>query len=317
MTRRPSPVEWLVFGALGFAWGSSYLFIKIGVETLTPLTLVAGRLAIGAAVLAVVMVLARQALPRHRSAYVHLLGVAMLGIVIPFFLITWGEQSISSALAAILNGTVPLFAVMLAAVILIDEPITTNRLVGLVVGFAGVVLITSPSFATGLDGSLAGQLALLGASVSYAAAGVYARRFVKGVAPLGSAFLEVGFAFVISLGLAFAFENPLATRVEVSTVVSVVWLGLIGSGLAFLGFFYLLNRWGATRTSMVAYLLPVVGVVLGVLVRNEAISLPVLGGMVLIIGGVALANMRFGQRRLIGRRQPAAVSQEGAVPTGK
>ena len=302
MNRRTTPIEWLVFLALGAAWGSSSLFIKIGVETLTPFTLVAGRLAIGAGVLALVMRFTRQPLPRQQSVYWHLGVVALLGIVIPFSLISWGEQTIDSGLAAILNGTVPLFAIVLAALVLADEPMTVNRLAGLVVGFAGVVLLTAPGLRDGFGGSLPGQVALIAASISYGAAGVYARRTVRGVPALTSAFLEVGIAFVITLVLAAVFGGPWATRVDGGTVLSVAWLGLIGSGLAFLAFFYLLDRWGATRTALVAYLLPVVGIVLGVLVLQESVTLPMLGGTALIIGGIALANSRFGHRRLLGRR---------------
>ena len=314
MTRRPTPLEWLVFFALACAWGSSYLFIKIGIETLTPLTLVAARVAIGAMVLAVVMRLTRQALPRERRVYGHMVVVALLGIVIPFTLITWGEQTIDSGLAAILTGTVPLFAIILAALVLHDEPITVNRLVGLVVGFAGLVVLTSPSFGSGPGGTLPGVLALIGSSVSYGAAGVYARRTVSDVPPLTNAFLEVGFAALITLALALALDDPFATRIEASTVLSVAWLGLIGSGLAFLAFFYLLGRWGATRTSLVAYVMPVVGVVLGVIVLRETVSLPVLIGMALIIAGVALANSQFGQRRLLGRGASAADPAEAPQP---
>ncbi len=314
MTRRPTPLEWLVFFALACAWGSSYLFIKIGIESLTPLTLVAARVAIGAMVLAVVMRLTRQALPRERRVYGHMVVVALLGIVIPFTLITWGEQTIDSGLAAILTGTVPLFAIILAALVLHDEPITVNRLVGLVVGFAGLVVLTSPSFGSGPGGTLPGVLALIGSSVSYGAAGVYARRTVSDVPPLTNAFLEVGFAALITLALALALDDPFATRIEASTVLSVAWLGLIGSGLAFLAFFYLLGRWGATRTSLVAYVMPVVGVVLGVIVLRETVSLPVLIGMALIIAGVALANSQFGQRRLLGRGAPAADPAEAPQP---
>jgi drug/metabolite transporter (DMT)-like permease len=315
MPKRATPVEWLVFVALGIAWGSSYLFIKIGVETLTPFTLVAGRLAIGAGVLALVMRFSGQPMPRQRSVYLHLVVVALLGIVIPFSLITWGEQSIDSGLAAILNGTVPLFAIVLAAMVLVDEPITVNRLFGLAIGFAGVVVLTSPGLGDGSGGTLQGEVALIGASVSYGAAGVYARRTVRDVPPIASALLEVGFAFLITLVLASLFEDPLATRIQASTVLAVVWLGLIGSGLAFIAFFFLLGRWGATRTSLVAYLLPVVGVILGVAVRGEVVTLPVLTGMALIIGGVALANSRYGHRRLIGRRAPA-VSEGATLESG-
>ncbi|MDP9269696.1 MAG: DMT family transporter [Chloroflexota bacterium] len=315
MPHRSTAVEWLVFLALGIAWGSSYLFIKIGIETLSPFTLIAARTAIGAAVLALVMVLSREHLPRAAGTWGHMFVVALLGIAIPFSLITWGERSIDSALAAILNGTVPLLAIVLAAIVLVDEPITLNRLLGLVVGFAGVIAITSPNFGSGMAGSLPGELALMGASVSYAAAGVYARRTVRDLAPLPSAFLEVGLAFLVMLVLAFAFEDPLVTRVEPSTVLAVGWLGLVGSGLAFLAFFFLLGHWGAGRTSTVAYLLPVVGILLGVVVRHEVLSAPVLLGTALVIGGVAVANSGFGQRRLFGR-EPTPVAREGTVQAG-
>jgi drug/metabolite transporter (DMT)-like permease len=233
--------------------------------------------------------------------------VGLLGIVIPFSLITWGEQTIDSALAAVLNGTVPLFAIVLAALVLADEPITLNRLTGLAIGFAGVVVLTAPGLQDGFGGSLPGQLALIGASISYAAAGVYARRTVRDVPPLTSAFLEVTFAFVVTLVLAILFCSPWATGLGWEAIGSVVWLGLIGSGLAFLAFFFLLNRWGATRTALVAYLLPVVGIVLGAVVLREAITLPMLAGTALIIGGIALANSRYGHRRLLGRRADPTV----------
>ncbi len=289
MQRSATALDWLVFAALGVAWGSSYLFIKIGVETLQPLDLVAGRLAIGTAVLAVFLLAQRQALPRSASVYGHLVMQALLGIVIPFTLITWGEQSIDSGLAAILNGTVPLFAVVMAALVLADEPFTANKGIGLLVGFLGVVAVTSPSFASGLGGSLPGEAALMIATVSYAAAGVYARRFLSGIAPLVNAFFEVGFAFAISLALALAFE-PLPTGLDGSSLLAVGWLGLVGSGLAFLAFFHLLGRMGAAGTTQVAYLLPVVGVVLGAAVRGEPVTPVVIGGMALVLVGVALAN---------------------------
>jgi drug/metabolite transporter (DMT)-like permease len=300
MPSTSSRVAWLIFIALGFAWGSSYLFIKIGVETLTPFTLIAARLAIGTAVLTLAMAVTRQHLPRSRTAYRHLVVVALLGVVIPFGLITWGEQSIDSALAAILNGTVPLFAIVLAALLLADEPMTLNRVAGLLLGFAGLVALVGPNLRSGFAGG-SGELALVGASVSYAAAGVYARWKVRDVAPLPSALLEVGYAFVITLLLAFAFETPLATRLQGSSVLAIVWLGLVGSGLAFMAYFWLLSRWGATRTSMVAYLIPVVGILLGVLVRNETVTALTLVGTAMVIGGVALANSRYGHRRLFGR----------------
>ena len=294
--------DWLIFGALGFFWGSSYLFIKIGVETLTPFTLIAGRLAVGCALLAVVLFAAREPLPRDRRVYGHLVMMGILNIAIPFSLITWGEQSIDSALASILNASVPLFTIVIASLVLVDEPITVNRLVGLLVGFGGVIVLTSPSLGSGAGGSLPGEVAMIGSSISYAAGNVYARHNVRGLRPMVQAFFQVFFALLIILSLAFTLERPLSLNWTGSAVFAVVWLGLLGSGLAYLCFFRLLAHWGSTRSSMVAYLLPVVGIVLGFVVLHETIDIRVLLGAALIVGGVALVNSPFGRRRLFGRR---------------
>jgi drug/metabolite transporter (DMT)-like permease len=307
---RTARIDSVIFVALGLFWGSSYLFIKIGVETLSPFTLVAGRLAVGAALLAVVLAVSSQRLPRDRRTYGHLAMMAALNIVIPFSLITWGEQSIESALASILNASVPLFTIVLAALFLSDEPITINRVVGLLVGFGGVVVLTSPSL-SGQGGSLPGELAMIGASIAYAAGNVYARRYVRGLHPMVTSFFQVFFALLASAVLALVFEHPFDLSIQPSTIVSVLWLGVFGSGLAYLAFFRLHSRWGSTRSSLVAYVLPVVGIALGFLVLHETIDGRVLAGTVLIIGGVALVNGRFGQRRLAGRAVAGADTRPG------
>jgi drug/metabolite transporter (DMT)-like permease len=226
--------------------------------------------------------------------------MSVFSIVLPFSLITWAELEVSSSLAAILTGTVPLFVIGIAAVLLRDEPISVNRVAGLVVGFAGVIVITVGG-SSALTGSEPAQLALLVAAASYAFGGVYARRFVSGLRPMVPALFQVGFAFVISVGLAVGFERPFELRYTEQAIVAVVWLGLLGSGLAYLAFFRLLKVWGATRTSLVAYLLPVVGIILGAGVASEAIDLRMIVGTALVIGGIALVNARHGQRRLFAR----------------
>jgi drug/metabolite transporter (DMT)-like permease len=303
---RTSQIDWLIFFALGFMWGSSYLFIKIGVETLEPFTLIALRLGIGLAVLATVVFLARESLPREPRIYGHLVVMAVINIALPFFLITTAEQTTDSALAAIINGSVPLFTIVIAALVLEDEPITVNRLVGLAVGFVGVIIIVSRGLGVG-QSTLSGELALIGSSISYAVGAVYARRNVRGLRPMIPALFQVGFAFVITAVLALALEHPFETQVRPDTVFSVVWLGILGSGFAYLAVFRLFSHWGATRTSLVAYLLPVVGIALGFLVLHEEIDARIVLGTALVIGGVALVNARYGQRRLFGRA-PRAVS---------
>jgi drug/metabolite transporter (DMT)-like permease len=297
-----SRVDWLLFVLLGFLWGSSYLFIKIGVEAgLQPFTLVSLRLIVGFALLAVVVAAAREHLPRSLRTYGHLAVMAAFSVAIPFSLITWAEQSVDSTLAAVLNGSVPLFVIVIAAIFLRDEPISINRLAGLVIGFVGVAILVGFDPSRLATGDVAPKLALIGSSVSYAIGAVYARRMVHGLRPMIPALFQVGFAFVMAGVLALIFERPLSFPMRPDAILAIVWLGLLGSGAAYLVFFRLLGRWGATRTSMVAYLLPVYGIVLGAIVLGEAIDARLLIGTALVIGGIALVNARWGSRPLTGR----------------
>jgi len=313
MIARPTRTDWILLLTLGVMWGTSYGFIKLGVETLTPFTLIASRLLIGFALLATVVVVARESLPRNPRTYLHLLVMAVINIVIPFTLITWAEQSVASAIAAILNGAVPLLVIVLAALVFPDEPITLGRLVGVIVGYVGVVVLVAPGLAGALNGSeMTGEVALLGSTVSYAVGAVYARRNIKGLRPMIPAVFQVGFAFLIVATLALVFEKPLAVAWNTNALIAVLWLGLLGSGAAYLIMFRLLGRIGATATSQLAYLLPVVGIVTGALMFNEAVDGRVIGGTALILGGVTLVNSRFGTRRIFGRR-PAERSPDAST----
>jgi drug/metabolite transporter (DMT)-like permease len=300
---RPDRLLWLIFIALGFMWGSSYLFIKIGVDNgLPPFTLIASRLFFGFLVIATVVRLAREPLPRSPRQYGHLFVMSIVNIVLPFFLITWGEQSIDSALAAILNATVPLFVIVLAPLFLPDERITLNRVAGLAVGFVGVIMLFLPDLGVLEGNSPLGWFALMGSAVAYAVGNVYAKRHVKGLRPMIPALFQVGFALLTSTVLALVIDQPIG-RVNVTpqALFAVVWLGVLGSGLAYLAYFRLLKDWGATRTSLVSYLLPVLGIALGAL-AGEAITASRLIGTALIIGGVALVNSRHGARPLFAGR---------------
>jgi drug/metabolite transporter (DMT)-like permease len=309
MIARPARSDWLVLLGLGFMWGTSYVFIRLGVQTLPTFTLIAARLGIGLTLLAVVVGLAREPLPRSPRIYGHLVVMAVVNIVLPFALITTAERSVNSNLAAILNGSVPLVVIILAALVLHDEPMTINRLGGLLVGYLGVVVLVSHNlFDPGQESSLGGELALLGSTLCYGAGAVYARHNMRGLRPMIPALFQVGFAFVITAAIALVAEDPLGTAWTFDAAFAVVWLGLLGSGLAYLANFRLLARIGATRTSLVAYLLPVVGIVSGALMFNEQVDVRVIGGTALILAGVALVNSRFGQRRLFGRTPPPAAA---------
>ena len=288
-------VDWLLFLLLGFFWGSSYLFIKIGVDAgLQPFTLVTLRLFIGFLLLASVVAVSRERLPGSLRTYGHLVVIAVLSVALPFSLISWAEQSVDSTLAAVINGAIPLFVLFIAAAVLPDEPFTAARVAGLLVGLVGVAILVGFE-----PGVLAGTavlpvLALLGSTASYAAGGVYARRFLQGVRPMINALFEVGFAMVLVAALAFVLDGPISLPAQPDAWLAVVWLGLLGSGLAFLIFFRLLGRWGATRTSLVAYLIPVVGLLLGAAVLGETLDLRLVIGTALVVGGIAIVNLRTG-----------------------
>ena len=306
MTDSSARANWLVFLGLGFMWGSSYLFIKLAVDDFGTFTLVALRLAVGAALLWVVIRLAGQELPRQRRIYGHLLVMACVNIVIPFALITWAERSVDSSIAAIITAAVPLFAIVIAPLILHDEPIRVNGVIGLAVGFAGVVVLVSRNL--GSAGSdITGEIALLGAALSYAIGAVYSRHNMRGVRPMIPAVFQVTFAMLIAGAIALVFEHPWDARPDAQAIFSIAWLGLLGSGLAYLANFRLLAAWGATRTTLVAYVIPVVGIVLGFLVLHESIDVRLLIGTGLVVGGVALVNSRYGRRRLFGRVPPPQV----------
>jgi drug/metabolite transporter (DMT)-like permease len=306
MTRRGTPFEWLVFLTLAFCWGSSYLFIKLAVDDFGTFTLVALRLAVGAAFLWLIVLGSRVELPRAPRMYGHLVVMAILNIAVPFVLITWAEQTVDSSIASILTAPVPLFVILMAPLFLPDEPIRVNGAIGVVVGFLGVVLVTDLGSGSGND--LAGVIAVLAAALSYAAGAIYARRNVRGLRPMVPAVFQVTLGLLITAVLAFVVEQPLQVTPDAQAVVSIVWLGLFGSGLAYLCYFRLLGPWGPTRLTMVSYVIPVVGIGLGVVFLQEPIDARIVVGTLAILAGIAIVNGRYGRRRLFGRRP--------AEPTG-
>jgi drug/metabolite transporter (DMT)-like permease len=308
MIARPTRTDILLLGLLGIMWGSSYAFIKLGVQTLPTFTLIASRLAIGLTLLVTVVVVSRAQLPRNPKTYLHLFVMAAINIVIPFTLITTAEKSVDSNIAAILNGSVPLIVIVLAALVFHDEPITLNRLAGIVIGYVGVIVLVAPGLLSGTANSaVSGEIALVGSTIAYAVGAVYSRMKLRGLglAPVIPAVFQVGFALLMIGALSLAFEQPFAVAWNTNALIAVVWLGLLGSGLAYLVQFRLLTRIGATGTSQVAYLLPVVGIISGAMMFGEAIDAQVLIGTALILGGVALVNSRYGERRVFGRATPA------------
>ncbi len=329
---------WLLFIGVSFAWGSSYFFIKVGLDDgLQPFTLVGWRLAISIIGLAALIAITRSRVPRDPKLLAKLAVMGILYVAIPFSLITWAEQSIDSALAAILQGLTPLFALIIAAIVLHDEPITLNKVGGLVVGFAGAIVILSrylaPSAGADPSAELAGDIALVLSCLSYAIGATYLRRTIgtrplmldpetgpRALRPVEIALPQNIVALAIIAPLAIVFEPAAGVAMPPTTSawISVIWLGLVGSAIAYLMFYRLINAWGVYRSSLITYVMPVVGILLGVIVLGESIGLQTLIGAVMVIGGVALANAPIGRRRLYGRAERPAQAPEarGTAPAG-
>ena len=305
-----SRADWLLFILLGFLWGSSYLFIKIGVDAgLQPFTLVSLRLLIGLALLAAVVIIARESLPREPRIYGHLVVMGFFSVALPFMLITWAELSVDSSLAAVLTAAVPLFVIPFAALILRDERVTLNKLIGILIGLIGVAIVVGFDPAELVGNELLAELALIGAAASYAVGGVYARRNVHGLRPMIPALFQVAFGLAMVTVPAIVLEGPIRLDMRPEALFAVIWLGLLGSGAAYLVFFRLLGHWGATRTSLVAYLLPIWGIVLGALVLDEPIDARLILGTALVIGGIALVNLRRSLRPPLRRSEAATADQ--------
>jgi drug/metabolite transporter (DMT)-like permease len=203
------PREWVVFFALGLIWGSSFLWIKIAVQEVDPFTLVSWRLLFGTLGMVAVIIWKRPSFPPQRSIWLALAVLGIINTALPFVLISWGEKSIDSAVASVLNSTVPLFTLVIAHLFLHDEPITARKAVGLLIGFAGVLVLMARDLELGsLRAGVLGQAAVLLAAVSYASASVFARRTMREVSPLIQAFVPMAFADALVWSMATQVGEP-------------------------------------------------------------------------------------------------------------
>jgi drug/metabolite transporter (DMT)-like permease len=284
---------------LSAIWGSSFMFIKVGVRELEPSTLVAGRLLLAALTLAVIVaarmsVLAAAATIRERIG--PFLVVALLNSVVPFLLLAWGETRIDSGLAALLQASAPLFTALLAAAFVQSERVTGTRLIGVLVGFGGVALLVGavPS------GNVLGALAVVAAAFCYAASSLAAGRRLHDVHPATIALGTTALAAVVTLPFGIA-QLP-ATVPSWQVIGSVVYLGVIGLGVAYVLYFGLITGAGASRAILVTYLVPPMALCYGAVVLDESLTLTDLAGLALILTGVSLGT---GAVRSLGRRRRA------------
>jgi drug/metabolite transporter (DMT)-like permease len=285
------------FALLALAWGSTFLFIKIGVEALAPLQVSFGRLLVGTAVLLALVAARGERLPVERRTWARLAVAAVLLNVAPFTLFAYGEQHVSSVLAGIWNATVPLFTLPVAVLLLADEHAGARRLAGLAIGFAGVLTVLGVWRGVGTT-SLGGNLLCLAAAASYGLGFPYTRRYLahRREGPLALATAQLICATVEIAVLTVLFTSP-PHALAAKHVLSILALGAIGTGLTFMLNYSLIRDVGATVTSTVAYVMPIVSTVLGVVALGEPLRWYQPVGAVVIVAGAALAQSREPLRR--------------------
>ena len=285
------PKDWFAFLLLALIWGSSFMWIKLAVQEIGPFTLVGFRLLFGVLFLAIVIRARHLALPKDARTWAILGLLGLINTALPFVLISWGEQHIDSAVASILNGSVPLFTLFIAHWLLKDDRMTMVRIMGAAVGFVGIVILLSGGLsAADFAKNLLGDFAVLAAAALYGVGGVLVRLKLSHVSPtmggFGSALVADGLVWTAACFVEF----PLALPAEPITWISLIILGLLGTGLAYQLYFYLIQSIGSTRASMVTYVMPVVGLALGILFLREPLTWQLALGMVLIVGAVWLVN---------------------------
>ncbi len=283
-------IQWVKFWLLAVIWGSSFLLIKVAVDDLGVFPLVSVRLGLAAILFLAYLHFVKRRLPRDVETLGPLIFVGIFNTAMPFILISWGETKIDSGLATVLNATVPLFNLLIAHFALSDERLTQMRIIGLVVGFLGIVVLMSRSIGSN-DDPLIGQLAVIGGAICYAISIVVIRLRLRHVDPMVTAgwSLAVGaFAVVITTTL---LVRPLP---EIGTltwepVVATVTLAIINTVIAYFLFYDLIDKWGV-RASLVTYAMPPIGVSLGFIVLDEQVDWRLIVGGLMILAGIVVTK---------------------------
>lgn len=275
---------------LAMLWGTAFMFIKIGVETIPPLSLAAGRIVLGLGVLWAIAAWRGEALPRGGRIWLHFTLVGLSGNALPFFLIAWGEVTIESGLAAILMATAPLAALLMAHVFIADERLNLNKFAGVALGFSGVLLVVGVEALTSLGRDVWGQLAVIGGAMGYATSAIFARALPPmPVAVKGTATLICASAILVPLAL--IADRPWELEPSPESAVSLVVLGIFPSAMALLIYFRLVTTVGAAYTVSNNYMVPIFGVLAGALVLDERLGWRAFAALALALAGIALSQM--------------------------
>lgn len=288
--------QWLMLVTLSILWGESFFFVAVALEALPALSIVALRVLFAAVSLWGVVWLIKLKIPKDPQLWLGFLVMGLLNNAIPFTLITWGQIQVASGLAAIFNAAVPLFTVVVAALLLPDEKVTPLKALGVVTGFIGVsIMLGFPS--VGESGYVIAQLAILVAGLSYAFAAVYGRRFkAQGVNPMMLATGQLSVSSLIMLPIAFGVDGMISTaQIATTSMLAVLALAVLSTALAYILYFKVLADAGAINASLVTLLIPVSAILLGVTILGETLEWVHIVGMGLIALGLLIIDGRLWQ----------------------
>ena len=297
-----SKQAWTELLLLGIIWGGSFLAIRIALDEIGPLTSVAHRTGWAMIALWIICAVMRLALPREPQIWGAFLFMGLLNNVIPFGLMAWGQLYIESGLTSILNSTTAIFGVIAAAFFFADERITLRKGIGVSIGFLGVATAIGLKNFQSFDLHSLAQLAVLGGAVSYALAGVWARRFLGGLAPQIAAAGMLTGSTAITVPLALWFEGPITLDLQPSTIIAIGYYALIATAGAYLLYYRVLTVAGSGNLMLVTLLISPVAIILGALVRNESLGPNAFIGFALLALGLSILDGRVWARLARSRR---------------
>lgn len=295
MTASPTPTpalakEVALLAVLATLWGASYTFIRIGVETIPPITFIAARTLIAGVLLLALIKIRGLSLPMDAAIWKRFFIQACINSVVPFTLIAWAEQTVNAGLATILNSTTPIFAFLLTVLITRHEAVTTRKLFGTIAGVIGISLIIGMEAFQGIGKELVAQLAIVAATISYAAAAIFGRGF-KGLDPMMPAAGSMICGAVILIPISLIVDQPWTIAPSADSLMALLGLSVFSTALAFVIYFRLIHTLGSVSTTSQAYLRVPIGVGIGVIFLDETLASTAWLGLVFVVIGVAAMTL--------------------------
>ena len=289
MARQPARADYIILFLLGALWGSSFGAIKVALYGVSPLTVMSVRIMLAGVALLLLTLIRSTPFPRGLQNWNKVLWMAIFGVLMPFFLVPWGQQKIDSSLAAIIMSINPFFALILGHFFSEDENFSKQQFFAMLVGFAGVFLVFSENADFSSNGNFWGQGAVILAGIGYTISGVIAAR-ERGISAESVSASVFIVASLIALPFWLIIESPWNLKLEADRIIALTHLGFVSPGFAFLMRYYIILRAGAVFFSYVAFIIPMFGILFGVLFLDETLSISTMVAVLLILSGVYLGR---------------------------